>query len=291
MADVLTEITPLSQKDFFYIVDRHKTAFDFPVHKHSEYEINFVQHCAGARRIVGDSVETLGEYELVLVGGGLEHMWEQGSCQSPDMREITIQFQGSVFPERFAGKLQFRDINQMLARAQHGLAFSGEAIMKSFSILDTLAAEPDKFEQLLEFLRLLHILAGDRGARELCSVSFVRDEVRGEGRRITDVKEYIQEHFAEDLTLSGMAGIAGMSPTAFSRYFHLSTGRTLKDYIIDTRLGNASRLLIDTTLNVSEICYKCGFNNLSNFNRLFKARRGSTPKEFRAVYKHQRALV
>ncbi len=291
MKEVLTEITPLSPKDFFFIVDRHKTRFAFPVHKHSEYEINFVEHCSGAKRVVGDSVEKVGEYELVLIGGGLEHFWEQAECKSPDMREITIQFEAGVFPESFSDKIQFRDINIMLERAKYGLAFSNAAILKSYSILDTLAAEQDRFEQLLNFFRLLNILAKDSRARELSSVSFAKEREPEEEERIMKVKKFIHEHFTEEITLAQIADIAGMSPSSFSRYFHLATGRTLRDYLIDSRLGKASRLLMSTDLNISEICYSCGFNNLSNFNRIFKSRRGSTPKEFRKMYKHNRVLV
>ena len=291
MKEVLTEITPLSQKDFFFIVDRHKTRFTFPVHKHSEYEINFVEHCFGAKRVVGDSVEKVGEYELVLIGGGLEHFWEQAECKSPDMREITIQFEAGVFPESFSDKIQFRDINIMLERAKYGLAFSNAAILKSYSILDTLAAEQDRFEQLLNFFRLLNILAKDSRARELSSVSFAKEREPEEEERIMKVKKFIHEHFTEEITLAQVADVAGMSASSFSRYFHLATGRTLRDYLIDSRLGKASRLLMSTDLNISEICYSCGFNNLSNFNRIFKSRRGSTPKEFRKMYKHNRVLV
>jgi AraC-like DNA-binding protein len=291
MKEVLTEITPLSQKDFFFIVDRHKTRFTFPVHKHSEYEINFVEHCFGAKRVVGDSVEKVGEYELVLIGGGLEHFWEQAECKSPDMREITIQFEAGVFPESFSDKIQFRDINIMLERAKYGLAFSNAAILKSYSILDTLAAEQDRFEQLLNFFRLLNILAKDSRARELSSMSFAKEREPEEEERIMKVKKFIHEHFTEEITLAQVADVAGMSASSFSRYFHLATGRTLRDYLIDSRLGKASRLLMSTDLNISEICYSCGFNNLSNFNRIFKSRRGSTPREFRKMYKHNRVLV
>jgi len=291
MKEVLTEITPLSQKDFFFIVDRHKTRFTFPVHKHSEYEINFVEHCFGAKRVVGDSVEKVGEYELVLIGGGLEHFWEQAECKSPDMREITIQFEAGVFPESFSDKIQFRDINIMLERAKYGLAFSNAAILKSYSILDTLAAEQDRFEQLLNFFRLLNILAKDSRARELSSVSFAKEREPEEEERIMKVKKFIHEHFTEEITLAQVADVAGMSASSFSRYFHLATGRTLRDYLIDSRLGKASRLLMSTDLNISEICYSCGFNNLSNFNRIFKSRRSSTPREFRKMYKHNRVLV
>jgi AraC-like DNA-binding protein len=105
------------------------------------------------------------------------------------------------------------------------------------------------------------------------------------------VKKFIHEHFTEEITLAQVADVAGMSASSFSRYFHLATGRTLRDYLIDSRLGKASRLLMSTDLNISEICYSCGFNNLSNFNRIFKSRRGSTPREFRKMYKHNRVLV
>lgn len=89
---VITEVTPLGEKDCFLMVDRDKDAFTYPLHKHEEMELNFVEHCDGARRIVGDSIEVLGKYDLVLVGSGLEHMWDQYDCQSHSIHEITIQF-------------------------------------------------------------------------------------------------------------------------------------------------------------------------------------------------------
>ena len=105
------------------------------------------------------------------------------------------------------------------------------------------------------------------------------------------VKQYVNDHYSEDLRLESLASLAGMTPQAFSRFFKSRTGRTLSDYIIDIRLGNAARLLVDTTQNVSEICYSCGFNNLSNFNRVFKAKRGYTPRDFRALFKKKRVFV
>ena len=82
-----------------------------------------------------------------------------------------------------------------------------------------------------------------------------------------------------------------MVPSAFSRFFKQHTTRTLSNYIIDIRLGNAARLLVDTTTSISEICYACGFNNLSNFNRIFKSRRGYTPRDFRALFTKNRVYV
>ena len=99
MSTVFKEITPLSDKDCLYIVERHKSEFLFPLHSHREYELNFVENGKGVRRVVGDSVEEIGPYDLTLVAGNeLEHAWEQGNCTEADVREITIQFSPDLFP-------------------------------------------------------------------------------------------------------------------------------------------------------------------------------------------------
>jgi AraC-type DNA-binding domain-containing proteins len=82
-----------------------------------------------------------------------------------------------------------------------------------------------------------------------------------------------------------------MSPVSFSRFFKLRTGKNLSDYIIDIRLGHAARLLVDSTDTISEICYECGFNNISNFNRIFKKKKSMTPKEFRQLYKKNKVVI
>ena len=292
MSDVLNEITPLSEKDFFYIVERHKTEFTYPVHQHKEFELNFIEGGAGVRRIVGDSVETIGDYDLVLVGGDdLEHVWEQGDCQSKDIREITIQFPRDMFSPEQLAKNQFAAIRRMLQQAEHGLAFPVSSIMKVYHILDTLPSQKDRFRQFLQFLLLLNELASSEDARVLASTSFAHAAKSSESRRILKVKQYIDEHYTETVHLADLADMVGMSPSAFSRFFKLRTGRTLSDYLIDIKLGNAARLLVDTARNISEICYECGFNNLSNFNRIFKAKRGVTPREFRALYKKNKVIV
>lgn len=72
----MREITPLSERDCFYIADRRKTEFTYPIHCHAEYELNFTEHASGVRRVVGDSAEVIGDYDLVLITGKeLEHVW------------------------------------------------------------------------------------------------------------------------------------------------------------------------------------------------------------------------
>ena len=292
MGKVLTEITRLSEKDCFYIVERHKTEFTYPLHQHKEYELNFIENGKGVRRIVGDSVEEIGDYELVLIGGeNLEHVWEQGNCRSTDIREITIQFPGDIFGNGLLSRNQFASIKRMLARAGHGFSFPLASIMKIYSVLDTIASEQERFIQFLKFLYILYELSVSDDSRVLASSSFAHSVKSTESRRVQKVKQYIDDNYSKPLKLAELADLVGMSPVAFSRFFRRRTDRTLSDYIVDIRLGHAARMLVDTTKNVSEICYECGFNNLSNFNRTFKAKRNYTPREFRAMFKKNKVLV
>ena len=291
MSSVLSEITPLSQRDCFYIVERHKSQFTYPLHQHREYELNFVQNGAGLRRIVGDSVEETGSLDLVLISGeNLEHIWEQGSCTSENVREITIQFSPGLFGKELLGKNQFARIAKMLERATHGIVFPQETIMRVYHWLDDLASEKDSFKQFINCLQLFYELSGS-DYRILASSSFAHAPRDRESRRVLKVKEYINEHYAEPLTLEMMANLVGMSPSSFSRFFRQHTDRTFTGYLIDIRLGQAARELVDTSQNISEICYQCGFNNLSNFNRIFKAKRGMSPREFRQIYKKKKVIV
>lgn len=292
MANVLREITPITDKDCFYIVERHKSEFTWPIHSHAEYELNFIERGRGVRRVVGDSIEEIGDYELTLItGDGLEHAWEQGNCTERDIREITIQFSPQLLDSNLLTRNQFASIRKMFDQARMGLTFSLPTIIRVYNLLDSLASKEERMDQFLDMLKILHELSLDAGARTLASHAFAQTGYDRESRRVNKVKEYIARHYKEEIKLDTLAALVAMAPSAFSRFFKQRTGRGPMDYIIDVRLGVAARMLVDTGTSVSEICYACGFNNLSNFNRTFKARRGYTPRDFRALFTKNRIHV
>ena len=290
---IIREITPLSDKDCFYIAERHKTEFTYPIHNHAEFELNFCEKAAGVRRIVGDSAEVIGEYDLVLITGkDLEHVWEQNECNSKEIREITIQFSSDLFFKSFIHKNQFDSIRRMLERAQKGLCFPMSAILKVYSMLDTLASENQGFYAVLKFMTILYELSlFEEEARTLSSSSFAKIDIHSDSRRVQKIQEYINLHYKEEIRLNQLADMVGMTAVSFSRFFKLRTGKNLSDYLIDIRLGFASRLLVDSTMSVAEICYDCGFNNLSNFNRIFKKKKECSPKEFRENYRKKKKVI
>ncbi|WP_321479230.1 AraC family transcriptional regulator [uncultured Bacteroides sp.] len=290
---IIHEITPLSDKDCFYIAERYKTQFTYPIHSHSEFELNFTENAAGVRRIVGDSVEVIGDYDLVLITGkDLEHVWEQHNCCSKEIREITIQFSSDLFFKDFINKNQFDSIREMLEKAKKGLAFPMPAILKVYGMLDTLASEKQGFYAVIKFLTILYELSlyVDQ-ASTLSSSSFAKVGIHSDSRRVQKVQEYINSHYKEEIRLNILADMVGMTSVSFSRFFKLRTGKNLSDYIIDIRLGFAIRLLVDSTMSIAEICYECGFNNLSNFNRIFKKKKACSPKAFRENYRKKKKIV
>lgn len=290
---IIREITPLSEKDCFYVVDRHKTEFTYPIHCHSEYELNFIEHAPGVRRIVGDSSEVIGEYDLVLITGKeLEHFWEQHECRSPLIREITIQFSADLFGKSLIDKNQFASIRKMLERAQCGISFPLSSIVKIYHLLDKLVTAEQSFYAVIDFLTILFELSIVEEYKTLASSSFAKIiDLPSESRRIQKVQKYINDHYQHEVRLNQLADLTGMTPSAFSRFFKLRTGKTLSDYITDIRIGHAGRMLVDTQQTIAEICYDCGFNNLSNFNRTFKKKKNCSPKEFRDNYKKTKIIV
>lgn len=291
MSKIITEITPLSEKDCFNLIDRRKTEFDYPIHRHDELELNFVANCAGARRVVGDSMEVLGSYDLVLVGGGLEHAWEQHSCPRQEMREITVQFSPSLFTEELMQKNQMGTLRDLLSRAAKGIAFDMAVILRVYGMLDELTRSQPGFLRWLKLLEILYHLSTAPECHTLASSSFANAELSHNSRRIRKVEEAINRDYAGQIYLKDIAELAGMTPTAFSRFFKTRTGTTLSEYITNIRIGHAARKLVDTTMTIAEICYECGFNNISNFNRLFKKKKGCSPKTFRENYLKTKLII
>ena len=130
---VIHEITPLMGKDVLYIADRRKKEFTYPIHNHEVFELNFVEHAPGVRRIVGDSNEVIGEYDLVLITSpDLEHVWEQNTCTSEDIREVTVQFDFGMGEDSLFGRNPFISVRKMMNEARKGLCFPLSAIMKVY---------------------------------------------------------------------------------------------------------------------------------------------------------------
>lgn len=282
MTQVLNEITNLEPLDIYYIGERHKTEFDYPAHCHEDFELNFVENAAGAQRIIGDSQETIGGLDLVLITNSkMVHSWVQGDCPKQDIHEITIHIAPDSFQGSFMEKRYFSTIRRMFERAKRGLAFPESAIQVLREDILNLAHNNDSFASVVRLFNLLYRLSLVEDAHELASTSFTGENIDTEDTRITLIRDYIARNYQHDICQQELADLLHMSPTTFTRFFRHRTGKAPNRYIIDYRLGIAARLLLTTKMPVSEIGFTCGFNTLSHFNRLFRESKGCTPSDFR----------
>lgn len=289
--DVLREVTPLSAEDCFLVIKRPKLGFAYPLHVHSEFELNYLENVSGAIRTVGDSVEEMEELDLVLIAGGTQHAYSNHKCACSNISEITIQFHRSLF-DSLINKRHFKTIRTMFENASCGLVFSREMITFIQPELRMLSnEESDSFHDLLRLIHILKELSEDVGARRLNAVNSVENFNDFDSNRLDSIMLYLHENYQHPVLLSDVASLINMSEASLTRFLKKWTGKTFVDNLNDIRIAEAVCGLIDTTDTISEICYKCGFNNLSNFNRIFKHRKATTPTDYRMKYARSRFKV
>ncbi|MFD1140762.1 helix-turn-helix domain-containing protein [Larkinella insperata] len=290
MSAIYREITPLTQSDCYTLFSRVKKDFDFPLHSHEEYELNFLANATGVKRIIGDHTDVIDDLELVLVGSNLPHGWFNHQCNSEEIQEVTIQFHRDLFDEKLLRRNQLSFIRALLERSAKGIAFSRETIESLRPRIEGLA-QKSGFDSVLELMSILHDLSVSRNMRTLSNASFTSDPLNYNSRRLEKAFEFMQMNYDKDISLADLSRVVNMPEVSFSRFIKKRTGKTFIDSLNEIRLGHASRLLIDTTHTVTEISYKCGFNNMSYFNRMFRRKNGCTPREFRQNYSGTRVFI
>jgi AraC-like DNA-binding protein len=284
--NVYREITPLNASDVFVFIDSARNGFDYPIHNHSEYELNLVMGMSGSR-IVGDSTERYTDFDLVLLGPYLYHKWD-GDAElqqnGQPYRVITIQFAMNLFNEHLFQKERFIKIKQLLQSSSRGILFSGKTFEEAMRLMISLT-EDKGFGNIIEFLQLMDLLSQSNEAVFLATEGFTPQTLRSDSNRIQMAYSYILQHFADtDLKIGDVAAQVNLSDSAFSHFFHKFAFRSFTDFLIDIRVGHACKLLLDSDDTVNLIASKSGFNNLANFNRLFKKYRLCTPVEYRRRY-------
>ncbi len=99
---------------------------------------------------------------------------------------------------------------------------------------------------------------------------------------LTEVVMHIRENITAKIDMNSLADIACMSRSSFFKKFKESMGLTPAQFIMKERIGRAQKLLQYPEMTITEICFSCGFENLSHFITAFKNEVGMTPKVYQA---------
>jgi AraC-like DNA-binding protein len=139
-------------------------------------------------------------------------------------------------------------------------------------------------ERMLYFIKLMDVMARTENYRLLASKGYQLEEHRELNSRLDKIMHFINTNYQRKITQEEVASKIGMTTAAFCRYFREKTGKGFIYFINEMRIGYACKLLIENHLSISQICFECGFNNLSNFNRMFKRQTGFTPGEYQQQF-------
>ncbi len=273
MKDIQQEITPVESDDLFVVLDHDNAKFDYPIHCHAEYEINLVLHSDGTH-IIGTRQEPFSGMDLIIIAPYVPHVWK---AREEGNRVVTVQFSGKMLEFQMMGLRQFRHIASYLERvvpaAKYHLSEDDPLVQETLAL-----TKVKDFEATLAFLHLLNSMS----EREFTVLGDTDSGIRkSRSRRIAKVMEYSQKHISDVIRLSEVAGTVGMSDSAFSHFFKKHTNLSYITYLNSLRISKACRELESTAKSVSEICWDCGFNNKSNFNRIFLQAKGMSPTAYR----------
>ncbi|ULC60900.1 AraC family transcriptional regulator [Flaviramulus sp. BrNp1-15] len=278
------EITLLKPDDVFLIINRVKKKFDFPIHFHPEYELNFILNGRGVRRVVGNSMEEIGDVELVLVGSNLEHGWETHHCKRNKIYEITIQFHENLFSDDLLSLKNFKPIKDLFIRSKQGVLFDEKTAINLMSKIKALSSE-NGVDDFIKLLKLLEELANSKHQRTLSQNIDERENQFEGSDKIKKVHDFLNENYARKISLKEISSLVNMSQSSFNRFIKKRTGKTFIEFANDKRIGYATKFLVETDLSVAETAYRCGFNSIANFNRFFKKSKNITPSKFKTEFK------
>ena len=277
MAEIQQEICPINGEDLFIILDHINAKFEYAIHCHPEYEINVVINTHGTR-VIGDSEKEFSGLDFVMIGPYIPHVWKSTKEEN---HVVTIQFSPELLDYPIMNKRLFLPIKQLLEDSRQGLQFYGpdaERIKDEIVELTRIQG----FQTATMFLNILNSLA-HAPRRKLVSNMYESENLihQSKSRRISKVCRHIEENISHKISLSDAARLVNMSDSAFSHFFKKQTSISFITYVNNLRVAKACDLLANTNLSASEICYDCGFNNKSNFIRLFTKRKNMTPIEYR----------
>jgi AraC-like DNA-binding protein len=252
-------------------------------HYHEELELIQI-HSGTGMQFVGDSMQQFNAGDVVLVGSNLPHYWryDLGAFKTPKKPlpySTVIHFNKSILGDRFLNLPEARAVKLVLDQAQQGILVSG----KDAAMLGRYIRKVHQEDGLRKLLALLEAIAAFQQCKNqklLSTIGFKYVYTDTENNRIHAIYDYTLSNFMNKIELKKIASVADLVPNSFCRYFKSRTGKTYSKFLLEVRVGNACKLLIENKHTIKEICFASGFKNASCFHEKFKLVTGRTPLQY-----------
>lgn len=261
-------------------IDQGPMFYDL-LHQHGEIQISYILKGSGTL-IVGDSINEYKVGDVVVIGGNQAHVFKSDVDSSKESIMYTLFFGMDSFGKSFFELPDLALANSFFEKCRYGMKLisNKEKIKSLFESLP----QQNKVEQISSLLLIINLI-GKSDTLPLSSFVYQKDYSDKEGKRMGKVIKYVMENFHDPITLEKVSEQANMTKNAFCRYFKKRTNKTFFQFLIEVRIENACKLLLNEhDLSVSQVSEKCGFNTMANFNRKFKALKGCAPSKYRSQF-------
>ncbi|PVD50651.1 AraC family transcriptional regulator [Terrimonas sp.] len=276
--------TSIPDSKIFVARELKEKHFDPVWHAHGEYQLFMVLKGSGTR-FIGNTVKSFKEGDTTFIAPGVPHLWrndalyfEKGSKQS--VHGLVIYFK-SDFMHDLLDKEELQQIKTLFIRSKKAIEFEGEIVQELHTMMQQLT-HAHGTASVIALLQILDTMASTKEYSMLHNADYVYKLKDAETKRINLVYNYVAQHFDSDISLQEAAKMLSMTPTSFSRYFRIKTGKSFSEFVTELRIKHACKLLVeDDSKTISQVGNACGFNTLSNFNKQFKTVIKLTPKIYR----------
>jgi len=257
-------------------------------HFHPEIELVYINEGTGTQ-FIGDNIQQFNTGDMVLVGSNLPHLWlcDEKYFVKANKLKVTstvIHFMPDMLGNSFFKLPENKEIDKLLEKARMGLQIHRQTKAQVLEKMQALL-QAQSSEKIILLLQILHILAHSKELSPIVSKNYQLLIPQKESERINIIYQHVFNQFKHPVKLEEVAALIHMSPNSFCRYFKTRTRKTFSSFLLEVRINHACKLLTETDLTISEICYKSGFNNFSNFNRHFKKETGNTPLQYKTKYR------
>lgn len=251
------------------------------LHQHEEIQISYIVKGAGTL-IVGDSINNFNEKDIFVIGENLPHVLKTDKSVSESVEMLTLFFSKTSFGTAFFSLNDMRSAERFFEKSAYGMKVMSynQKISEYFIGLK----RQNKIERVASFLLILNLIIGSE-TEPLSYFVNRKKYTEDEGKRMSDVFEYAISSFNTSITLEEVAEIANMSKNSFCRYFKMRTNKTFFQFLIEIRIENACKMLVeDKYFSISQISELSGFQDITNFNRKFKELKGLSPSQYRGRF-------
>jgi len=285
MRELLEEIKLRPDESFYIgIFQDHieKTSW----HYHQEFELSFITEGSG-KRIVGDSIEAFHPGDLIFIGPRIPHVWfseivHRRQHSGRTLESVYMLFNNDILPESLTVLPEFENVRKAMVLAERGIQITGNTLNQVSSIMLQLPYL-DRMKKLMLFYEILDHIGRSQSFSYLASADYVKSKFETTNTRIKKIHEFLMKSYQDEIDLEQVAEIVHMAPASVCRFFKSSTGLTIFEYLNKIKIDYSCKLLFNSDLNIVDISYDCGFNNLSHFNKQFKKFIGKTPTQFRKL--------